>query len=109
MEQQQRELVHKQALLAQAQQFASSVRDLKLTREDWAFYDVNVQAPLSYAAAREIIDQCADSAAAYYWPISLEVKALERKPAATAPRQIPDGGPAEVQLTVKGRFVARQQ
>ena len=109
LEQQQRELVHKQAVLEQAQQFTRSARDLKLTRADWAFYDVNVQTPMSYAAAREVIDQCGDSATAYFWPISLEIKALEGEKPAPSPKQAPVGGRTDVQLTVKGRFVARQQ
>jgi len=104
------ELARQAAALNQAARFVARAQELGLQRNDWAFYDVNVQAPLEYEAAQEIIAQCSDSSAAYFWPLSLELKVPEQQQGKTAaPSQTAMGGPADVQLMVKGRFVARQR
>ena len=105
---QNQELLRKSALLEQAAQFTQRAKALGLERSRWAFYDVNFQAPLEFEAAQQIVSQCGDSSLAYFWPISLEIKAPVAQQPAGAP---PAGGvsePADVQVAVKGRFVARQ-
>lgn len=107
LKQRQQELVHQKAVLKQAAQFSRRARELGLQESDWSYYDVNVQAPLVYDAAREVIHQCGDSASAYFWPVSLELKVPEKEPANT-PSQAQRAGPTDVQLSVKGRFVAKR-
>lgn len=100
------ELNRKTAILNKAAQFTQRAGDLGLQRSSWTFYDVNVQAPLGYEAAQEMIYQCSDSSLAYFWPISLEIKAPE-KDQKTGAANINRMGPADVLLSVKGRFVAK--
>lgn len=101
-EQQKQELAHKQTILDTTERFVQRARELKLTPADRTFYDVNVQASMGYAAAGEIIHQCEDSAMAYFWPISLEIKALGKEQATAQAKQGGAGKPAELQVTVKG-------
>jgi hypothetical protein len=104
--QRQQELLHQRHLLEQAYRFNDQVTTFKLDRGDWLFYDVNVQGDFDFDAAQQIIEQCGDSALAYYWPIALEIKTVEKS--AKGPQ--PPGAVArgDVQLTVKGQFVARR-
>lgn len=104
--QRQRELQRKRDVLEQVRRFNDQVTDLKLDRRDWLFYDVNVQGGFNYDAAQQIIQQCGDSDLAYYWPISLEVKTTDKS--ARTPASAGRPVPGDVQLTVKGQFVARR-
>jgi len=80
-----------------------------MERNHWTFYDVNVEGGFSWDAAHKIIRQCSDSLAAYYWPISIEIRVPE-KAAATQSASSPsnDRSTGDVQLTIKGQFVARK-
>lgn len=102
------ELVRKQAAIKQIRSFSDQAAALKLGRSDWLFYDVHVQGGFSFEAAQQIIGQCNDSPLAYYWPISLEVTtpggAEESNSSAAKEKALGD-----VQLTVKGQFVARSR
>lgn len=104
---QQQELSRKEAILRQVAVFTDQAQELGLVRHKWTFYDVNVQAPLSYETAQEIISQCRDSSSAYFWPISLDVKSQtgDAKASSVAAKK---GEQGDVQLLVKGKFVARQ-
>ncbi len=101
------ELVRQSALLDRADRFARRARALGLQRENWTSYDVNVQSPLSYEAAQEMIYQCSDSDLAYFWPISLEIKAPEKEQGGRPHVATSGAGATDVILSVKGRFVAR--
>lgn len=105
--QRQREMQHKRDVLEQVRIFDDQVTALKLDRKDWLFYDVNVQGGFNYDAAQQIIEECSGSDLAYYWPLSLEVKAVDESVKSAAGSS---GQPArgDVQLTVKGQFVARR-
>ena len=102
------ELLRKQKVLRQARQFSLKAADLGLREAEWTFYDVNVQDTFSFETARQIIEQCSNSDLAYYWPISLEVKTAARSEKKAGARD-ETKAPGEVQLTVKGRFLTRQQ
>ncbi len=104
----QKELEHKRNIVQQAVRFGQHAHANGLQTDNWTEYSVNLQAPLAYDAAREIIYLCSDSSTAYFWPISLEVSVPDVKPAASAPGPQSGTGPADVQVSVKGRFVARK-
>lgn len=105
---QHRELVRKTAILERAFQFSKRARSLKLQPDAWTLYDVNVQAPLDFEAAQEIVYLCSDSSLAYYWPISLEIKVPNKNQRGGAVSRAEPEGPADVQLSVRGRFAARR-
>ena len=107
---QQEEYARSRAMLAQVSTFSDQAAVLKLNRSDWLFYDVNVQGDFTYEVADQLIRQCSASTLAYYWPQSLEIKAVGAKEAqAQSPPGVAKGKPGDVQLTVKGQFVARRQ
>ncbi len=109
LKRQHEEMVRKAALLGRAAQFTARARELNLQPDAWTLYDVNVQSPLDFEAAQEIVFLCGDSSLAYFWPISLEI----RKQNADAPQagatQKKAASPTDVQLSVKGRFAARRR
>lgn len=102
-----RELLRKRETLEQVRRFTERVVALKLDRQDWLFYDVNVQGDFNYDAAQQIIEQCSDSDLAYYWPLALEIKTVD-KTANRSPSSTGKPMHGDVQLTVKGQFVARK-
>lgn len=108
LQQQQQELVRKAAILKRASQFTDRVRALDLQPDAWTLYDVNVQSPLKYEAAQEMVYLCGDSSLAYYWPISLEIKKQNTEDQGTGAATAQPEAPADVQLSVKGRFAARR-
>jgi hypothetical protein len=109
LKRQQQELVRKAAILKRAAQFAARARELNLQPGAWTLYDVNVQSPLAFEAAQEIVYLCGDTSLAYYWPISLEIsKQNTDAPHAGAAKGI-SATPADVRLLVKGRFAARRR
>lgn len=107
MKHQQQEIDRHQPGLQQADRFAVQARNLGLEENKWIFYDVHVQGAFDFETARQIIEQCSHSDQAYYWPITLEVKALKNDDATPA-GGVRRNGDGQVQLTVKGKFVARQ-
>ena len=103
------EIIRNQETLKKVQGFSNQVISRGLERNHWTFYDVNVEGGFSYDAAHKIIRQCSDSTAAYYWPISMEIRVPEKAASpqsATAPSN--DRSTGDVQLTIKGQFVARK-
>jgi hypothetical protein len=109
LDRQHRELVRKTAILDKASRFSARAHKLGLQPEAWTLYDVNVQAPLAFEAAQEIVYLCSDSSLAYYWPISLEIKAPNADQRKGAVSRAKPEVPADVQLSVKGRFTARRR
>lgn len=107
LELRQQELIRKTAVLKQADQFTRRAQALGLQPNKWTFYDVNVQAPLGYEAAQEMIHQCSDSEVAYFGPISLEIKVPQKEQNTPSAAMVNRGGLSDVILSVKGRFVAR--
>ena len=97
------EIIRNQETLKKVKGFSDQVISNGLERSQWTFYDVNVEGGFSWDAAHKIIRQCDDSLAAYYWPISIEIRVPE-KGAATPPSN--DQSTGDVQLTIKGQFVA---
>jgi len=99
------EIVAKNQILSQVQTFLDQAKSLGLEKEKWAVYEVNVQDTVSFAAAEKVLSQCANSTFAYYVPASLEIKTIDRlktDPAAAQKK-------GDLILTLRGRFVARQQ
>jgi hypothetical protein len=108
LNQKQQELTRKQKVLDQTYRFVQKAAALELEREDWTFFDVNVQGTFSFQTARQIIEQCKNSMMAYYWPISLEIKTgMQAKDRIAGKKQLEEH--SDVELTIKGQFLARQQ
>jgi len=99
------ELVHKNQILSQVQDFLDRAKSLNLQKDKWAVYEVNVQDTMSFAEAEQVLSQCANSTFAYFVPASLEIKSID--PLKSDPPAAQKKG--DLIITLRGRFVARQQ
>ena len=99
------EFVHKNKILSQVQDFLDRAKSLNLQKDKWAVYEVNVQDTMSFAEAEQVLGQCANSTFAYFVPASLEIKAID--PLKSDPPAAQKKG--DLIITLRGRFVARQQ
>lgn len=106
MTQRQQELLRKRDVLDKARLFTNTVSELRLERQEWLFYDVNVQGDFAYEAAQVLVQQCSDSELAYFWPISLSIKSIDKS--AKSSKATTTGEDIDVQVSVKGRFVAHK-
>jgi hypothetical protein len=109
LKRQHQELMRKAAILRRAAQFTARARELSLQPDAWTLYDVNVQSPLDFETAQEIVYLCGDSSLAYFWPISLEIKKQNADTPQAGTPQKNAAAPTDVQLSVKGRFAARRR
>ena len=99
------EIVQKNQILSQVNDFVDRAKSLGLEKEKWVVYEVNVQDTVSFAEAEQVLSQCANSTFAYYIPVSLEIKTadpLKKDPPAAQKK-------GDLFITLRGRFVARQR
>ena len=99
------EIVRKNQILYQVQDFLDRAKSLGLEKENWAVYEVNVDDAMSFADAELVLSQCAYSNFAYYVPALLEIKTINSPKTDSAGVQ----KKGDLLITLRGRFVARQQ
>ena len=113
LQRQEKELALKIRTLNEVRHFMDRAAALGLEREKWTYYDVNVQEPVSFAEMEEILNQCNNSAAAFYRPISLHIKKTTSESVDTAQRvssrsaNARSGAEADLLITLSGKFLAR--
>jgi hypothetical protein len=85
-------------------------------RDRWAYYDVNIEEPVAFADAEQILGQTANSSSYYFKPIMLHVKANIGPDAKAPPKRAsavsgdsPDTKTGDVLLTLKGAFVVNRR
>jgi len=99
------EIVLKNQILSEVQNFLDRAKSLGLEKEKWAVYEVNVQETMSFAEAEQVLSQCAYSTFAYYVPALLEIKTID-----SLKTDLPGAQKkGDLFITLRGRFVARQQ
>ena len=99
------EFVHKNQILSEMQNFLDRAKSLNLQKDKWAVYEVNVQDTMSFAEAQQVLSQCAYSTFAYYVPALLEIKTID-----SSKTDLPGAQKkGDLFITLRGRFVARQQ
>ena len=99
------EIVRKNQILSQVQNFLDRAKSLGLEKEKWAVYEVNVQDAMSFAEAEQVLSHCAYSSFAYYVPALLEIKTVD-----SLKTNLPGAQKkGDLYITLRGRFVARQQ
>jgi hypothetical protein len=118
MKQQAGELAQKLRLTQRVNGFVAHARDLGLTPEGWARYDVNVQDSFSFRELARMIDQCVHDKDYYFVPLSFHVATGSAKNASDAAGESPktiqrpgDDGTqrtADLVLSLKGAFFVRQ-
>jgi hypothetical protein len=118
MKQQMGEWGQKLRIIQRVNGFVDHARDLQLTPEGWAQYDVNVQDALSFRELARMIGQCEHNKDLYYLPLSFHVTTQQAKNASDAAgeelKAIARSGDASGQpaadlaLSLKGAFFVRQ-
>jgi hypothetical protein len=116
VERHQEELSRKKRELERVNRFVNRARSLGVERDNWAYYDVDIQEPVSFAEAEEILRQTANSSAYYFKPLKLHVKTKVEsntkggpdKPAGTSPDS-PEAKKGDILLVLKGSFAVRQK
>ena len=113
MERQEKALALKIHTLNEVQHFMDRAASLGLEKEKWTYYDVNIQEPVSFPEMEQILDQCNNSGAAFYKPISLHIKKTTSESVNAGQRvsnqsaKSRSGAKADLLITLNGKFLAR--
>lgn len=117
------ELQQKVKVIEQVNGFVKGAENLGLVPDNWTRYDVNIEAPLRFAALSEILRQCRSTPYYYFQPQHLRVH-LAGGEDADAANLGASGVPAEMVVTnadsdsaetgdlllqLKGAFLARRR
>jgi len=112
----QRALAQKQSTLNRIKGFVDRARSAGVKRDGWAYYNVNIEEPVPFAEAEQILRQTANSSSYYFKPIMLHVRAniepdvkAPPKTASAVSGDSPDTRTGDVLLTLKGAFVVNRR
>jgi hypothetical protein len=118
LKQQMGELEQKLRIVQRVDDFVGHARELQLTPDRWARYDVQVQDALSFRELSQMIEQCVHNKDFYYLPLSFHVATRKARDAAAAAApelkvnpssaDATDKPPADLVLSLKGAFFVRQ-
>jgi len=116
LKQQQREMKRKESIMVRVNNLINRARSLGLEKERWAFYDVNIEEPVSFPDAEKILTQTANSSSYYFKPVTLHVKtktesdekAKTPKPPSTS-ADSPETKKGDILLTLRGCFLVKQK
>jgi len=116
LKQQQREVERKESIMVRVNNFINRARSLGLEKERWAFYDVNIEEPVSFPDAENILTQTANSSSYYFKPMTFhvkteiesETKAKQKRPPSTS-ADSPETKKGDILLTLRGAFVVKQK
>ena len=97
--------------------FVDEAARLGLDPDNWETYDVHIQEVVSFSDMKRIINQCVNTSAYYFKPLTLEAKRkirnpkriLDRPPDAAGEEDNfgPDDG--DILLSLRGTFVVKQK
>ena len=113
----QQKFAQQQRSIDQLNGFVSDANRLGLDPENWETYDVHIQEVVSFSEMKRIVNQCVNTSAYYFKPVSLEAKQRIRnpkkilvRPADTAiEEKAPDADEGDILLNLRGTFVVKQK
>ena len=113
---QQRELERKKRIMVRVNRFINRAQSLGLEKDKWAYYDVNIQEPVSFQDAEKILQQTTNSSSYYFKPVTLYVttniepdkKATQKKPPSIS-ADSPETKEGDILLTLRGGFLVKQR
>jgi len=103
---QKKEVERKNRILLKVGRFIDKAGTMGLEPKKWSVYDVNIQDTVSFPEMKKILEQCTNSRAAYYKPISLHIKAVASDEVRKTGRSSEDRK-GDLLITLNGKFVAR--
>ncbi len=111
-----KEQERKRRILTRVKGFVDRARSLGVERHNWDYYDVNIDEPVSFPEARQILAQTVNTSSYYFRPIKLYIqKNLESetgkkkkmpRPSSADSKETKEG---DIYLTLKGTFVVPQR
>jgi hypothetical protein len=116
LKERQEELSRKKREVELVNRFVNRARSLGVERDNWAYYDVNIQEPVSFAEAEEILRQTANSSSYYFKPSKLHVKTkvesnskgkLDKSAGTSA--DSPETKKGDILLILEGSFAVRNK
>jgi hypothetical protein len=113
---QQGELERKERIMVRVNRFINRAKSLGLVKDKWAYYDVNIQEPVSFQEAEKILQQTTNSSSYYFKPVTLHVKtkiepdkkATQKKPPSIS-ADSPETKEGDILLTLRGGFLVKQR
>jgi hypothetical protein len=116
LKERQEELSRKKREVERVNRFVNRARSLGVERDNWAYYDVDIQEPVSFAEAEEILRQTTNCSLYYFNPSKLHVKTKVEpnaqggpgKPAGTS-SDSPEAKKGDILLILKGSFAVRHK
>ncbi len=114
--QQQSETKHKKQIFLQVKTFLEQAKSLKLEKENWSVYDINITGPVTFLELSQILNQCTNTTSFYFKPITFHVKSAE-KPEKDINKKIPpskqtdssETKTGDILLTLRGAFIVREE
>lgn len=106
----------KERIMVKVNNFINRAKSLGLEKERWAFYDINIEEPVSFSEAEKILSQTINSSAYYFKPVTLHVKTkiepdknarIYKSPSTSA--DSPETKKADILLTLRGAFLVKQK
>jgi len=112
----QRELERKERIMVRVNRFINRARSLGLEKSKWAYYDVNIQEPVSFQEAEKILQQTTNSSSYYFKPVTLHVTTNIEPDKKTTPKNSssisadsPETREGDILLTLRGGFLVKQR
>ena len=112
----QKELARKEGILKRIHKFVDGARSAGVEKDKWAYYDVNIEEPVPFEEAEQILGQTANSSSYYFKPITLEIKTkiqpdakVPSTKAAAASGDSSETKTGDILLNLKGSFVVNRQ
>jgi len=115
VKQQKRELMRMKRIIKKEHDIVDRAQVLGIVRDNWDYYNVDIEEPVSYQEAGEILSQTVNTGSYYFKPEILKIKKditrkadnKEESPSHSADsRGIKEG---DIFLTLKGTFAARRR
>lgn len=118
LKQQQREAERKKRIISRVNDFMNRAGSFGLEKNRWSVYDINIDEPVTFFEIEQILNQCQNSSAYYFKPISLYAKTPQKsdknresdkkktkKTTSADSRETREG---DIMLTLRGAFVVRE-
>ena len=115
LKQKQNEILKRNRIFTKIKTFVMLSENLGLSKDKWSEYAVAIDEPVTFAEFSQIINQCVNTPAYYFKPVSLHAKPVlgTDKPPAPKKQSPPAGGVStkktgDINLILQGKFIARK-
>ncbi len=116
MDQQKKELERKTRILTRIRRFVEKAQQVGLEKSKWAFYDVNIEEPVSYTQLDQILGQCVNTESFYFKPAYFHAALLSEKDkqkishdSSTDSADSHSTGRSDLMLSLKGTFIIKNK